>query len=272
MLVRVNDLDTHCTRWGEGSPVILLHGWGTSGESLEGIAKALEDRFRVYTIDLPGFGWTPPPPAVWGTQEYASHVEGFMDCIGVSSASVLGHSFGGRIALALAARSPHRVRKLILVASAGIRPRRRPGRLVKSLAGKLGTRVFSHPLWGPLGERIVSAVARRIGSRDYRNAGRMRPILVKVVNEDLRDILPSVRVPTLIIWGDSDPGIPRSSMEIMAKGIGGSRLQVMEGAGHFPFRDRPDRFVEQGDPVRLLAECGLDASGIEVSIRNKLPE
>src|SRR5574337_688336 len=72
VLIRVNDLDTHVTVWGEGRPVILLHGWGTSGESMSGIAKALEDRFRVYAIDLPGFGWTAPPPGVWGTRDYAS--------------------------------------------------------------------------------------------------------------------------------------------------------------------------------------------------------
>lgn len=242
MLTRVNDLDTHFALWGEGEPVILLHGWGTSGESLGGIAKGLEDRFRAYAIDLPGFGWTPPPLAAWGTRDYASHVEAFMDGIGVSSASVLGHSFGGRVALALAAQSPHRVRSLILVGSAGIRPRRGPGYALKVAAAKLGKRLFSFPVWGKLGDRIVSTVSQRVGSRDYRNAGRMRTTLIKVVNEDLRGILASIGVPTLIVWGDRDGEVPRSSMEIMAQGIRGSQLEVLEGAGHFPFVDRPERF------------------------------
>ena len=242
MLARVNDLDTHFTLLGEGEPVILLHGWDSSGESLCGIAKVLEDRFRVYAIDLPGFGWTPPPLAVWGTRDYASHVEAFMDSTGIPAASVLGHSFGGRIALALAAQSPRRVRSLILVASAGIRPRRGPGHSLKVAVAKLGKRVFSLPMWGKLGDRIVSAVSQRIGSRDYRNAGRMRATLVKVVNEDLRGTLSSIRVPTLIIWGDKDQEISRSSMEIMLQGIRGARLEVLEGASHFPFVDRPDRF------------------------------
>jgi pimeloyl-ACP methyl ester carboxylesterase len=70
----------------------------------------------------------------------------------------------------------------------------------------------------------------------------MRATLVKVVGEDLRGILSSVRVPTLIIWGDRDQEVPLSSMEIMARGIQGARLEVLEGAGHFPFVDRPDRF------------------------------
>ena len=244
MLIRVNDLDTHFTLMGEGNPVLLLHGWGVSGESLGGVAKALEHQFRVLAIDLPGFGWSPAPSEAWGTREYAAHVEAFMDCAGIPVAGVLGHSFGGRIALALAAHAPHRVRSLVLVASAGIRPRRGLGYQMKVGAAKLAKRLFSSPIMGRLGERIISGLYGRVGSRDYRNAGQMRASLVKVVNEDLRDLLSSIRAPALIIWGDRDQEVPRSSMEIMARGINGSRLEIMGGAGHFPFVDMPDRFAE----------------------------
>ena len=242
MLTRVNDLDTHFTFCGEGEPVVLLHGWGASAESLGGIAKTLEDQFRVFAIDLPGFGWTPPPPAAWGTREYAAHVEAFMGSNAIQSPNLLGHSFGGRIALALAAQSPHRVRRLVLVASAGIRANLRPRYYLKVGAVKLAKRVFSFPIWGRLGERILSTVHQRVGSRDYRNAGQMRRTLVRVVNEDLRGILSSVQAPTLIIWGDRDLEVSRSSMEIIAGGIRGSQLEIMEGAGHFPFVDMPERF------------------------------
>ncbi|MDE2058313.1 MAG: alpha/beta hydrolase [candidate division NC10 bacterium] len=242
MLIRVGDLDTHFTVWGEGRPVILLHGWGTSAESLSVVAKALEDRFRVYALDLPGFGWTPSAATTWGTWEYASYVEAFMDRVGIPMASMVGHSFGGRIALVLAAQRPDRVRSLVLVASAGIRPKRGLLYRVKAGAARLAKRFFSLSLWGRLGERVVAELYRRVGSRDYRNAGPLRATLVKVVGEDLRGILSSIRVPTLIIWGDRDQEVPFSSMEIMARGIPGSRLEVLEGAGHFPFVDRPDRF------------------------------
>jgi pimeloyl-ACP methyl ester carboxylesterase len=70
----------------------------------------------------------------------------------------------------------------------------------------------------------------------------MRRTLVRVVNEDLRDILSFVQAPTLIIWGDRDLEVSRSSMEIIAGGIRGSQLEIMEGAGHFPFVDMPERF------------------------------
>ena len=244
MLIRVGDLETHYRVWGESNPnpVVLLHGWGSSAEALSPVAKVLEDRFRVYALDLPGFGWTPSAVTAWGTWEYASHVEAFMDRVSIPVASLVGHSFGGRIALALAAKWPDRVKNLVLVASAGIRPSRGSLYRVKVGAAKLAKRLFSLPMWGRLGERVLAEVYRRIGSRDYRHAGPLRATLVKVVGEDLRGILSSVRVPTLIIWGDRDQEVPFSSMEIMARGIAGSRLEVLEGAGHFPFIDRPDRF------------------------------
>jgi len=242
VLVRVGDLDTHFAVSGEGGPVVLLHGWGSSAESMAPVAKALEDRFQVYAIDLPGFGWTPSAATTWGTWEYATYVEAFMDRVGIPEASLVGHSFGGRIALVLAAQRPDRIRDLVLVASAGIRLRR--GLLFRAKVGavKLTKRLFSLPLWGRLGERIVTGLYGRVGSRDYRSAGPMRATLVKVVAEDLRGILSAIRVPTLIIWGDQDQEVPFSSMQIMARGIQGSRLEVFEGAGHFPFIDSPDRF------------------------------
>ena len=147
MLIRVGDLDTHFTVWGEGMPVVLLHGWGTSAESMATVAKALEDRFRVYALDLPGFGWTPSAATVWGTWEYASYVAAFMDRVNISVASLVGHSFGGRIALALAAKWPDRVKSLVLVASAGIRPRRGPLFRVKVGATKLAKRSPATITW-----------------------------------------------------------------------------------------------------------------------------
>ena len=91
---------------------------------------------------------------------------------------------------------------------------------------------------------MISKMYDRFGSRDYRAAGKMRPTLVKVVNEDLTPLLPAVQAPTLILWGDQDQEVPRSAMEIMAARIPRARLVVFEGAGHFPFLDMPEEFCE----------------------------
>jgi pimeloyl-ACP methyl ester carboxylesterase len=255
VLLRINGLDTYYTVEGRGNPVILLHGWGASSQSLASLMTALTDTFRVLAVDLPGFGWSQPPSEAWGTAEYAGHVERLMQETGTGSTALVGHSFGGRIAIQLSARQPARVSRLVLVASAGIRPRRGPTYHLRVAAAKLMKRFFSLPGWGACGQRVIVKVSERVGSRDYRMAGRMRPTLVKVVNEDLTPLLPAIQAPTLLLWGDRDQEVPRTAMEIMVRGIPRSRLVVLTGAGHFPFLDMPEefcrtlkRFLQEGDP------------------------
>lgn len=243
MLIRINGLETYFTEAGRGDPVVLLHGWGTSSESLVPLCEALADSFRVLAVDLPGFGWSQAPPVAWGTADYAAHVERLMQETRVTGAALVGHSFGGGIAITLAAKQPARVSRLVLVAGAGIRPRRRAGYYVRVGAVKLARRFFSLPGWGAAGRRMISKMYDRFGSQDYRAAGKMRPTLVKVVNEDLTPVLPAVQAPTLILWGDRDQEVPRSAVEIMAAGIPRARLIVFEGAGHFPFLDAPEEFA-----------------------------
>jgi pimeloyl-ACP methyl ester carboxylesterase len=225
VLVRIGGLETYYTLDGQGEPVVLLHGWGTSSESLAGVAAWLRTAFRVLCLDLPGFGWSQAPPGAWGTDEYAAHVVALLDRADTGRAAFVGHSFGGRIAITLAAHQPARVSRLALVASAGVRPRR---------GARYHLRVATTKL-----------LARIAGSRDYRAAGRMRPTLVKVVNEDLTSLLPMVQAPTLLLWGDQDREVGRYAMEAMAARIPRARLVVFPGSGHFPFQDAPALFLPQ---------------------------
>ena len=243
MLAVVDGQETYYRVQGTGTPLLLLHGWGVSSEAFAGLGRALEGRFTVTAVDLPGFGWSAPPPAAWGSQDYATHIHRFMDAVGIPSAHVLGHSFGGRVAIALAAHFPERVRRLVLVASGGIRPRRTARYYVTVGAAKVARRLFAPSIWGRWGERLQGALLDRFGSRDYRQAGPLRPTLVKLVNEDARPLLAKVRAPTLIVWGGRDREIPETSMRIMARGIRGARLEILEGAGHFPFAEMPEPFV-----------------------------
>ena len=243
MLLRINGLETYCRLEGQGDPIVLLHGWRTSSQSLSAIAVSLANGFRVLVIDLPGFGWSQAPPVAWGTGDYVAHVERLMDEFAITRASLVGHSFGGRIAISMSAGHPARVSRLVLVASAGIRSPRGIGYYVRVGIAKTVRRFFSLPVWGRGGERIIAKVYGRIGSRDFRVAGQMRPTLVRVVNEDLTPLLPKVEAPTLILWGDQDQEVPRSAMDTMAARIPGARLVVFDGAGHFPFLDAPGEFA-----------------------------
>jgi pimeloyl-ACP methyl ester carboxylesterase len=242
VLLRINGLETYFTLEGRGDALVLLHGWGASSQSLAPLCGALADTYRVLTVDLPGFGWSMAPPVAWGTAEYAGHVERLMRETGMQGAALLGHSFGGRIAIRLAVQQPPLLSRLVLVASSGIRPRRRAGYYVRVACVKLTRWFFSLPGWGATGQYMISRLSGRFGSRDYLAAGSMRPTLVKVVNEDLTPLLPAIQAPTLILWGDRDQEVPRSAMQLMAARIPQARLVVFEGAGHFPYLDQSENF------------------------------
>jgi pimeloyl-ACP methyl ester carboxylesterase len=95
---------------------------------------------------------------------------------------------------------------------------------------------------GPSGRRLRDAVYGRIASADYREAGELRPILVKVVNEDLSEVLPKVGASTLLIWGTEDDAVPVAHARTMERLIPDAGLVLFEGGGHFAYLDEPDRF------------------------------
>jgi pimeloyl-ACP methyl ester carboxylesterase len=242
VLIRINELDTFYHLQGQGEPVVLLHGWGTSSQSLDGVATCLLPTHRVVSVDLPGFGWSQAPPEAWGTAHYADHTRRLLDELGIAKGVLLGHSFGGRIAIQMAAHHPDLVSRLILVASAGVRPKRGARYHARVLTTKMLRRLLTVPGLERVGVRLLSRWQAKVGSRDYRAAGRLRPTLVKVVNEDLTPILATVQAPTLLLWGDQDEEVRGAAMETLAATIPRARLVVFPGAGHFPFQDAPEAF------------------------------
>src|SRR5438067_5415172 len=121
----VAGLRTRCQVQGAGDPVLVLHGWGESIESIRPLTAAVAQIATACAVDMPGFGESEPPPEPWGTGEYAAFVRELMDTLGLEAAAVVGHSFGGRVAIRLAADFPRNVTKLVLVNSAGIGPKRK---------------------------------------------------------------------------------------------------------------------------------------------------
>ena len=261
MLIRINGLETFYQLEGQGDPVVLLHGWGASSQSLAGVAACLAPNFRVMSLDLPGFGWSQAPPAAWGIADYADHVRQLLDALGIARAAFLGHSFGGRIAIHLAAHHPGRVARLILVASAGVRPKRGPRYYVRVTTAKALRRLLTLPGMEGVGSRLLSRWQAKVGSRDYLAAGRLRPTLVKVVNEDLTPALAMVQAPTLLLWGDQDQEVRRPAMEIMAARIPRARLNVFVGAGHFPFQDAPEAFCRAAKEFLQTERWAATAAG-----------
>jgi pimeloyl-ACP methyl ester carboxylesterase len=244
VLIRINGLETFYQQEGQGRPVVLLHGWGASSQTLAGVAACLAPLFQVTSVDLPGFGWSQAPSRAWGVADYADHVRQLLDELRIPRATLLGHSFGGRIAIQLASHQPERVGRLLLVASAGVRPRRGPRYYARVGTVKALRRLLTLPGLEGLGSRLLSRWQAKVGSRDYLAAGQLRPTLVKVVNEDLTPALALIQAPTLLLWGDQDREVRRPAVDVMAARIPGARLRVFAGAGHFPFQDAPETFCQ----------------------------
>ena len=224
---------------GEGDVVLLLHGWGGEAASFQPVFDWLAQSHKVYALDLPGFGKSQIPPTAWNTSDYAQFVIAFLEKFRIPKAHFIGHSFGGRISIIVSAEYPEKVNKLILVDSAGINPRRTIKYHLRVGLAKIGKLLRRCGKYGVL---VADAMSTRAGSKDYQNAGDMRATLVKVVNQDLRSLLPRIAASTLLIWGEDDKDTPVSFGQIMQKEIPDAGLVVLKEAGHFSYLDKFPQF------------------------------
>ncbi|MDD4318864.1 MAG: alpha/beta hydrolase [Candidatus Peribacteraceae bacterium] len=229
------------------TPVLLcLHGWGGSKESFTELRAALDgSSLTMLTPDLPGFGAEPEPPEPWTVENYADWVESWtrkklQNGDGTEApVHLLGHSHGGRIALALAARGNIPLRHLHLCASAGIPHRRMLRRSLGWMLSKTGSLLLSIPglrRLQPIGKRVLYRLFR---VHDYEKASPvMRETMRNVQCTDLRPLLPTINVPTDIFWGTDDTMTPLADGKLMHRHIKGSTLHVFPGVRHRVHRDR----------------------------------
>ena len=203
--------------------VVALHGWGRDRTDFR---RAL-DGFDAASVDLPGFGMTPDPDEAWGTDRYAERVVALLEEV-AGPVVLVGHSFGGRVAVRLAARRPDLVRSLVLTGAPIARlegPRRSPA---------LGYRVvrWAHRV-GLVPERVMERARQKYGSADYAAAqGVMRSVLVRVLGEDYADDLARIDVSVTLLWGQHDADVPVAVAEAARDVLADARLVVVPDAGH----------------------------------------
>ena len=217
---------------GQGTEVLLLHGWAAPAETYRLIIDHLSPRCRVVAPDLPGFGGSEEPSAPWSVDDYTDFILEFCHEVGLHTPTLIGHSYGGRIVIKLMNRPNLRISvpKIILMDGAGIKPKRGPSYYIKVYSYKAAKRLLP-----PLAEKMRG----KTGSADYRNASPvMRRTMVLALNEDLTPLLSGISSPTLLIWGENDTATPLSDGQTMEKLIPGSGLVVLKDSGHFSFADR----------------------------------
>jgi len=220
-----------------GSPpaaVVALHGWRRDSADFDVVLDGLD----AAAPDLPGFGATAPPPAPWGAADYAERLVAL--CSEGPSPVVLGHSFGGRVAVMFAAAHPARVRGLVLtgvplLVPAGVRAPRTPWS--HTVARRL------HRL-GLVSDEAMERRRRRSGSDDYRAAtGVIRDVLVRAVAETrdgtYRDALAAITCPVELVWGDGDTSAPPAVAEEAVGLLRNAKLTVLSGVGHLTPTEAP---------------------------------
>lgn len=233
---------------GEGTPVLALHGWGGSLRSFWPAAQALAPRgYQVHLLDLPGFGQSALPPQTWGVADFMAFVLAYLDATEVTRTHLIGHSFGGRIALMLAAEHPQRVNRLVLADSAGLRAPLSLSHRVRRLGTRTIRRMLEHLRWDSLRTRLQTWYNDRFASEDYRTAGPLRETFLRVIEQDLTAFAERVQAPTVLIWGDQDTDTPLWQGRRLEQLIPDAGLIVFQGAGHFAYLDRLADFVRITD-------------------------
>lgn len=237
MQVVVNSLLTQYERMGKGKAVLILHGWGDSGAGWQVFAKELADAFEVILLDLPGFGGTQAPKDTWGLGDFANFVGSFLKKIHAQPYAIIGHSNGGSIAIRGLANKAFTADKLVLLDSAGIRTEYVGRKKVIRLVTKTG-KLLTRPLPSGVRKKIRKKVYATVGS-DMLVVERLQETFKLVVTDDVQQDAATLKLPTLLLYGEDDLSTPVQYGRMFHHLIAGSKLEVIAGAGHFAHLDKP---------------------------------
>ena len=220
----IDNIKIHYEQTGKGKDVVLLHGWGQNIEMMKPLADGLEDFCRCTIIDLPGFGESSEPLESLSIYEYTEVIEKLLKELNIVNPIIIGHSFGGRIAIIYASRN--KTEKIVLFGAPCIREYKptTKDKILKTLKKiKIAT-------------PIVNIMKKKMGSADYNNATPvMRGILVKTVNQDLSEEAKKIECPSLLIWGTNDTAAPIELARRLEKLIKDAGLIEIPGGSHYAY-------------------------------------
>lgn len=231
--MNIKDVYVNYIQYGnkKGKNIVLLHGWGQNIEMMDPIGKKLADNFYITNIDLPGFGKSSEPSFGYTIYDYYEIILELLTKLKIKNPILIGHSFGGRIAIIYAAKN--KVDKLVLLSSPFKRSTKKNTFKVKVL--KTLKKI-------PVIKELEGYMKTKIGSTDYRNATpMMRTILVNTVNEDLTEYLKQIDASTLLIWGSLDTEVSVEDSKYAESIMKDAGLIIYEGCTHYAYLERLDQ-------------------------------
>ena len=254
---KINNLEINYLKKGNGKAVLLLPGWGTTIETYMTLINNISTYRTVYCLDMPGFGGSSEPESVWNLDNFVNLILNFITVFDLQELDLIGHSNGGRIIIKLM-NHPHlntKINNIILIGSAGIVHHISFSQKIKVNFFKSCKKIIELKPIKILFPNLLNNLKNKFGSEDYKNASPiMKQCLVNLVNEDLRKIMPNIKVPTLLIWGTNDTATPISDAVLMEKLIPDSGLVKIKNCSHYVFLESPHfvntiikKFLTRGD-------------------------
>lgn len=221
MNILIDDISINYAVSGQGTPLLFLHGWGLNCHEFDKVANQINEDFKVYQIDLPGFGETKLNKDLT-VSEYADIINKFCLRLAIINPIVIGHSFGGRVAISYASR--YDISKLVLVCTPGVPQRFSLSKYIKIKIYKLLKKMN---------------ISLKMGSADYKNSSDiLRKVLVKALNTDLTEDIKSIKCETLLIYGKNDKAVPLYIGHKINNLIKKSEIVEVNACGHFPYREK----------------------------------
>jgi pimeloyl-ACP methyl ester carboxylesterase len=250
---------------GEGDPIVFVHGLSGSWPNWLEQLPVFAQSHRVIAMDLPGFGHSPMPEERITISAYARTLDGLLEALGVSAATVVGNSMGGFVSTELAIAFPQRVERLVLVSAAGLSTyHHRDVERIEPFLRRIAPMIAVYTGWTAaqsdwvarrpglrnlaLGfvTRHPSRLPAALAAEQLRGAGKpgFMEALRANIDYPIKERLPEIACPTLIVWGEEDKVIPVGDASVFEELIPNSRKVIFEGTGHMAMLERPAAFNE----------------------------
>ena len=234
MTINYKDITLSYKKYGDGKDnIIILPGWGETRNTFLEIINILKIDYTIYILDYPGFGNTPFPNRNLIMDDYSLLVIDFLSQLNITNPIVIAHSFGGRIAILLSSKYNISIKNLILIDSAGIKPK---VTLKKKFKLKIYKTLQSLANYLPknIKTKVKTYLFNKFSSTDYQSLDpNMRETFKNIVNLDLSNYLSKIKCNTLILWGEKDIDTPLKDAKIMHKKITNSELIIFPNCTHF---------------------------------------